>query len=530
MLYAFSIEPSSSLNTQTSIWHTLAVLCAGLLSLAAYKNYKNCTKTNITAKQESPKENISKFQIIKWAALSAIACTTMIAATYLIAGEIGSSPLAWTGPFGLYLLAFAIAFTGIIKKESLHWITLPTVLFAIIYFTISNQLQFKTMGNPAIRGELLIALLNATFFACLLALSVLHYNKPKQRFDIYYITLAIGGTIGGILSTFVIPNILHNPIEFPSLLIITCLIGITHITKIGWHGIVLGTSTLLIPLLLNTAPTRPDYTITNTRDIHGHLTIQKNPEGGGNAVRISSHSTLHGSQYSFKKEIPTTYYSKSSPVGRLFENRNDQPLRVGIIGLGAGTIAAYATEKDHFTFWDIDPKAIKIAQEDFTYVKDSPGKIELIEEDGRIGLQKSQEDFDILIVDAYTGDAIPPQLLTKEGLEIYKNRLEKRNGRLLIHHSTRYSNYDQVLTNTASSIGLQALHIESAPTYNDWDASTTKYTLIAKGPVEELLESVKSQEKLPRDIYHLDPKPHPIRTDQYNSLLHVLSPAKLLKH
>ena len=159
-------------------------------------------------------------------------------------------------------------------------------------------------------------------------------------------------------------------------------------------------------------------------------------------------------------------------------------MHVGVIGLGAGTLAAYSRKEDVYDFWDIDPKVIRIARDYFTYLADSPGQINVACRDGRKAIEESQSDYDVLVVDALTGDGIPFHLLTREALAAYQSRLAARKGLLLVNAGSRYSRLFPVVDATARTLGSTTLDvvtdISGSTTDRDWDPTHTEYLIISQ--------------------------------------------------
>jgi hypothetical protein len=157
-------------------------------------------------------------------------------------------------------------------------------------------------------------------------------------------------------------------------------------------------------------------------------------------------------------------------------------MSVGVIGLGAGTLAAYARKDDVYDFWDIDPKVIRVATNTFTYVAEALGRVNLILRDGRKALEESKGDYDLLVIDAFTGDGVPAHLLTREAISIYLRRLNARHGLLVVHASARYSRFFPVVEATARSLGYSAVDVttnisDSTPD-RDWDPTPTEYIIV----------------------------------------------------
>ncbi len=232
--------------------------------------------------------------------------------------------------------------------------------------------------------------------------------------------------------------------------------------------------------------------VLHLRDLYGHINVQTDTR----FTVLSSDTTKMGSQLTFTdaaRRRPTLYYTESGGGGRTLErlNATHPEMKVGIIGLGSGTLAAYARGGDTYDFFDIDPKSIRVAQENFTYLVDARSvgaKINLIQRDGRKALDESKTNYDVIVIDAFTGDGVPSHLLTREAMGIYARRLAAKNGILIVHASMRYSRYYPVIEATARSLNLSAIGVHTvikndvteSGKERDWDPTDTDYIIISK--------------------------------------------------
>jgi len=227
--------------------------------------------------------------------------------------------------------------------------------------------------------------------------------------------------------------------------------------------------------------------IRRFRNIYGCASL-RSEEGG---LVLSNETTTHGTQIVTNAEArrrPTLYYTESSGVGRVVEETQKlhTAIRIGVVGLGVGTLAAYARPDDDIDFWDIDPKAIRIAREFFSFIADCSGRTHIEEADGRQGLAAAKTDYDVIVIDAFCGDAIPAHLLTREALALYFRRLEQRQGLLLIHASNRYSTVFPVVGATARTLELSAVNvvttISKTTDTRDWDSVgiPTQYIIVCR--------------------------------------------------
>jgi hypothetical protein len=235
---------------------------------------------------------------------------------------------------------------------------------------------------------------------------------------------------------------------------------------------------------------------------------------------LSSETTTHGTQIVTTPEArrrPTLYYTESTGLGRVIEEtqRAHPSINLGVVGLGAGTLAAYARPTDSVDFWDIDPKAIRIAHDFFTFVSDSPGQIRITQTDGRKGLEATPTDYDVIVIDAFSGDGIPAHLLTREALAMYFRRLERRFGVLAIHITNRYSTFFPIVGATAHTLGWSALNvvteISKTAEARDWDCTQTQYILVClPAQLRQISEWLPAEEdggRVKRFVTAYDPEP-----------------------
>jgi hypothetical protein len=197
------------------------------------------------------------------------------------------------------------------------------------------------------------------------------------------------------------------------------------------------------------------------RNTYGTLIIRQYPTW----LSLSNESTLHGEQLNDPKfrRTPTTYYTRGSAAGIVLNalREKQKNLRVGAVGLGTGTLAAYGRRGDRFTFWDVNPLAIKLSQGNFTYLKNSEAKIDIVQADGRLGLAARPDKFDTIIIDAFAGDSVPPHLLTREAVSTYLSHLD--HGILVVHISCRNFDLFPVVAGSAHLPGWNCLLINSNP-------------------------------------------------------------------
>ena len=482
LLYPLVIERRVGLSDQMFVWHGLLGVLAALTAAAGIAALR-CAGAAPPA-PEPAAEPIGFRRIATWVGLSAATCLGMLGATHHLAAEIGSGPPAWVGPFGAYLLSYLVVFSGIWQPRfnlvSLGWLAI----------SLSGFMLTKGVSDATVNGPTALWLLSLTAAGSFFGNGLLHESRPRERFDLFYLSAAAGGVAGGLLATFAAPVLFLRPSEF---LAVSCGLLMLGLVRLVDRRQVLVVAVALVivaaPVIgLDWQQTRRDEAgalrVRRFRNLYG-CSLLRYEEGG---LVLFNETTSHGSQLTASaasRTRPTLYYTESSGVGRVIEElqKSRPAIAVGVIGLGAGTLAAYARPADTMTFWDIDPKAIRIARDFFTFVPDSPGKKILLERrDGRKGLEASRDDFDLIVVDAFTGDGVPPHLLTREAFAAYFARLEKRDGILAIHATNRYANFFPIVGATAHSLGWSSLRvgtrIEHTTQTRDWDCTETRYLLV----------------------------------------------------
>jgi len=484
LLYPFLVETNLRLSEQAFYWHALLFIVTGLLAAAGFV-LKQSTEDASAEPAPEPAATVPLGTAALWLWLSALTCIGMLGATYHIAAEIGSNPVAWVGPFGVYLLSFAFTFSGRWRR----WMTLTTIVLLAI--SLTGFMVTKGFTAKTVNAERLLWLVLLTAAGSFLGNAIIHSLRPAERFERFYLFLAAGGVLGGLISAVVIPRLLSQPIEFELASVALLATGMIWLTDRRDPATITVTACVLLAPVLGLGFSQSaqeaidNSRVRHVRDLYGHIMIKTD----NRSVVLSSDTTTHGTQITTDattRRHPTLYYSESSGVGRVIQKlQADRPqMTVGVIGLGAGTLAAYARKDDVYDFWDIDPKAVRVARENFTYVAESPGKIAIIQCDGRKGLQESKTNYDVLVIDAFTGDGVPAHLLTREAMTVYLRRLAVKNGVLLVHASTRYSTLFPVVEATARTLGCSSIDVNTdiseSGADRDWDPTHTEYIIACR--------------------------------------------------
>ena len=461
--YAFLIEPNYGLRIQSLVWsgayivYVLFVLLTWL-KIKPNKEYRKPAETS--SETVSPKP-LKQTLYLPWILLSALPSAFLMATTNYLTLEVGSFPFVWVIPLALYLGSFIVTCRthgGVPGFLKLFWLELLLAAFAL--YLLGSGMW------PVLLCQLCI------FFAiCIVAHGTLYELRPPgSHLTHFYLSSAFGGWIGGAFVCLVAPHVFRGLFEYPLSLILFAALFWWQRDKaftnfwpeasrfVAWSRMfVIGI--LVFPIAGWITASVYKSTIFRYRNFYGiYRIVDQSPEKSSMAVRQLVHgSTLHGSQFldpSIRLE-PTSYYYRGGAIYEVYE-LVPSPRRMAVIGLGSGTISTYARKGDLLFYYEIDPDNEKIAREWFTYLKECKGSIRVIEGDGRLSMQARKADkmkYDIITIDAFTGDGIPTHLLTREAIGVYLDRLGE-NGIILFHISNRYYDLRPVLKSTASSLGL----------------------------------------------------------------------------
>lgn len=472
--YAFIVEPWFGVKTQTLLWMVFYIVFILLMALTRYvlrippKSEQSSFKKPYEESLQKP-PGYSKYGT--WLLLSSLPSALLLAVTNFVSMEIGSFPMIWVIPLSLYLLSFVVTFRtkgGVPRLLQVFW--LEVLLLAFVFYFVSS-LSFYT-----IFGCFLVFCL-----ICISAHGKLYETRPPTRWlTNFYLTTAVGGFLGGASVSLLTPLIFNRYLEYPILLL--CLLAI-----LGWSrdvsfkqfwvkasrvlvvGRVIMLAMLLFIIGLEAMPSSRESVKYRHRNFYGTYRIfdirPSDPHFGG--LRILAHGkTMHGAQLLDPdlQSTPVAYYFKGGGISDVYEMM-PKSRRMAVIGLGAGVVCTYAEQGENLTFFEIDPDNYHIAKNWFTYLNQCKGNVNVIHGDGRLSLQKVVKDgsrYDIIFVDAFSGDGIPFHLLTQEAMEIYLNGLAQ-DGVILFNISNRYYHLRPVIKATASMLNLSGVVNNMAP-------------------------------------------------------------------
>jgi SAM-dependent methyltransferase len=486
--YPFLLEPWVATRMQAWGWSLGYALFVGLASAAAFASLKGIRAGSgaiapasdpLVAGTAAPAPTLAR-QIL-WCALAAAGSLLLLAVSNHITQNVAAVPLLWIVPLTLYLLTFILCFdgTGWYKRDTI--LAMASAALGVMAWTFADPSLAHALQIQI--GVFCVGL----FLACMFCHGELARMKPAPaHLTRFYLMVALGGAVGSAVVGIVAPLVLPADFELAGALVFCALLLLWQVRSEPAVFGVFGLLSLFVTVGCGVWAVHEFYasTIVVARNFYGVLRVQ---EAGGGAERrrqLIHGNILHGRQYiqADLKSQATTYYTASSGVGRLIESMHPRrdPIRVGIIGLGAGTLAVYGSKGDTYRFYDINPGVIAIAQRDFSFLKDSDATIELPLGDARLKLEReAPQNFDVLAVDAFSSDAIPVHLITREAVQVYLRHM-KPNGVIAFHVTNRFLDLVPVVEGIGNALGLQALWISDEG--KDPLANSSSWVLLAKDP------------------------------------------------
>jgi hypothetical protein len=475
--YPAIIEPNLSLATQRALWAAGFVLYA-IVAVGVYgRSVKSSQLVSIDAFAPAPEatDKVMVKQRWMWFVLPMGASMHLAAVTSHLSQDIAAIPLLWVLPLGVYLLTFIVAF----EIPWLYQRSLVSRLMIVMLAALGYALTRVDTKLPV--GIAVLFYLVEVFVTCWFCHAETYRLRPASaaRSTAFYLTIAAGGVAGTFLVAIASPLVFRANYDLALAFFATAVLGTLVTWSEGWSQRALWVTASVL-LFWTTVALRVQFgrnALMRTRNFYGSLRVTTSDyENGGDQnldvspgtgpVRVLMNGRIrHGMQMMADAEhrkTPTTYYGEDSGVGIALRSCCEgRPKRIGVIGLGVGTLAAYGQPGDSVTFYEINPLVEPIAQNLFTYLRESAAQVFVVSGDGRLALQHAPpQRFDVLVVDAFTGDAIPLHLLTREAMEVYLRQLAP-GAVIAFHVSNSYVDLAPEIARVADSEGLQAQVVES---------------------------------------------------------------------
>ena len=494
--YPFLVEPLLALENQIAVWsgaYLAFVVCSGWSAVrAGLWRGAELRPAEDGAAPDSSREGVltagiselhdeppTATTVLLWLGLSAMGSAMLLATTNQMCQDVAAVPFLWILPLAIYLLTFILCF-GHESRYDRRWFGL------LVGVMVPLALVMMVLGPEAPLVNHLVVYSLTLFACCMVCHGELVKTKPHPRhLTLFYLTVAAGGALGGVAVALIAPQVFTGFWEFPA-----AMAGSAALTLVAWYrarawkpylnrpywilapmtGMAFAVVTSLILIAVGTG----HEAVVRSRNFYGVLRLTRESYGDQDErLVLTNGRVLHGSQFveEEKRSWPTAYYGRQSAIGlamehhprRLAAQSEERRLRVGVVGLGAGTIAALARPGDYIRFYEINPDVVTIAERYFTFLKDTPAVVEVVTGDARVQMEaevarNQPQSFDILAVDAFSSEAIPIHLLTRECLDTYWWHV-RPEGLLLFHISNESLNLEPVVRGLARQSNRRALYI-----------------------------------------------------------------------
>ncbi len=475
--YPVLIEPLLTLRHQAVMWSAGFAAFTLLCNWTGWKSVTAAAPANQPARadaEDEPAGDPPTWTLrLFWVALAACPSTLLLALTGHMTMDLAPMPFLWVLPLAIYLLSFILCFDAsrwYLRKTFL--VLLPVALAATAWLMDKSPADLPNVFLP------IVAFSAAFFVCCMVCHGELARLKPHPRYLTgYFLMLAVGGAIGGIFVALISPAIFNSYYEFPISIGLCGLLAVAVLFRekawafrrdlLGWPAIVIFTLTaLLVGYLGRMMRDSVKDSLFAGRNFYGGLKVQQYGKYyDWEGYRSLVHGSInHGEQYTHpaRRKMPVTYYCADTGIGRYMAARViGSPQRVALIGLGTGTLAAYARPGDFYRYYEINPMVPIIANTFFTYLKDADAQVDIRMGDARLSLERQEpQNYDLIAVDAFSSDSIPVHLLTREALQLYFRHLTPQ-GVLAVHISNRYINLEPVLERGAVALGKTARVFET---------------------------------------------------------------------
>lgn len=505
--YPFIFEPLLPLKTQAAGWagiYALFALVCGWCAVSTLRSAKPAAaieparETAATAETDKTGGPPGRRLRSLWVVLAACGSALLLATTNQLTQDVSVVPFLWLLPLGLYLLSFILCFAGE------RWYTRPTWLVFLAFACAG--VCYSLYGNVQVPMLLQLLIYPLTLFiACMVCHGELAKHKPPPKhLTGFYVLVSAGGALGGALVAVAAPLALNGPWEYPLAWLLLCAVMLVILAREEKAILRPGKYRLAMVLLLalyagfvyalyGNYKEETASMLAMGRNFYGTLKVYESDYGGSGTLMLMHGQIDHGFQFvpgDPRRCLPVSYYGPGTGAGvavaamRRLAAAQRRPLRMGLVGLGAGIMAAWGRAGDRLTFYELNPLVLRFNNEYFSYIRDSPSDINLVMGDARLSLESEAalagapqkhltldtliseappartQPLDLLALDAFNGDAVPLHLLTREAFDIYFKRL-RPGGVLAVHVSNQYLDLQPLVHGLALERGKKAVVIEN---------------------------------------------------------------------
>jgi hypothetical protein len=490
------------------VYGGFAVLCAAVGLMSA-------NGATVHEQAASRRGSVALADQLLWLGLSAMGSVMLLAVTNHITQNISSVPFLWVLPLALYLVTFILAF------DHPRWYVRPFFVASLLALVPAMAYYVPSLDLRVAAPLYLVGL----FFTCMFCHGELARAKPDpSHLTRFYLMISLGGALGAALVAIVAPLVLHGYFELGiTLLVLSVIIAMRLERPALWGGVAVAVATTVFVVHGMYGYTQGMRVME--RDFYGVVRTADHPDPV--PYRSMYHGgIMHGGQLlgdSFRN-TPADYFGPTSGYGRVFTSLHEMAprhkLAVGVIGLGAGVIAAWMQPGERLVFYEISPRVVDIARREFTFLSDTSAKTEIILGDGRLSLEREPpRGYDVLGIDAFSGDSIPMHLVTREAMALYVKHI-KPDGVIVFQATNRYIDLLPVVKRLAAEFGMEAVNVSDSPDATEgpeyWYSATDQVLvtrnrkLLGWPRIDEVSDEIEDRASLPTF------------TDSHHNLLRIL--------
>ena len=497
LTYPTLVEPRLALTSQARLWSVAFGVFAAVCIWAGYisREGKDAAQPE-AADVDAPKPAWTT--ILLWISLAACASALLLATTSHLTQNVAPIPMLWIAPLSLYLLSFILSFES--DKIYQRWLFLPFGVTSLLLFArgmskFEDNADVLSLWTPGQGPGLIWLLCGALFICCMVCHGELAKRKPHPRYlTQYFLMVSVGGAIGGLFVAFLAPRIFNSFLEMP-IAVAACGVLIAVVLwndeegkpRPWWVRVPLALGAIAVAVYLGRLERtdNQDYYLT-ARNFYGVLRIRDDAaDGNSPAQRVLIHGTInHGTEVKLPNSgrLPTSYFGRTSGISRAIRMKQEKgPIRMGVLGLGAGVTATLANQGDTLHYYEINQLVFDIAQKEFNFWKACPADKKLFLGDGRLVLEAMpDENLDFLAMDAFSSDSVPMHLLTVDAYKTYARHL-KHDGYLAVNISNRYLDLEPVVTEAAKALGFGGI-VVSDDTYEQPYYTGNTWVIMTRAP------------------------------------------------
>ncbi len=519
LAYPLLIEPALGTRAQILVWSVgygiFALLCGASTWLS-----RGLRPTIEVLPVE--RQRVAARQKAEWFLLAACGSMLLLSVTNHLDENVAAVPLLWVLPLSVYLLSFILTFGAANIYRRALWMRLLAFTLGILGYAIYN-----INAVEALQVSLPVYLVGLGI-CCIFCHGELNRLRPNPaNLTTFYLIIATGGAAGAIFVGLLAPVLFAGIYDLPTTLIVTSLLALwitwperVWALRVLWCAV----TVCMIAVAATNVEGYHQDALSLRRSFYGSLRVLQTPNVGPDQQRQLFHGTIeHGSEFLLpsRQRRPTTYYGPESGIGILLRECYAPPAHVAVVGLGAGTIAAYGRTGDDYRFFEINSQVVDMAESLFFYLRQTGARHEITVGDGRLALSEDRSPpYDVIALDAFSGDAIPVHLLTREAMTLYLRHL-KSSGTIAFHVSNDFLDLAPVVNQLAETAGLKAVLVHNHKNDDegvlpaDWVLVTNNNAVLTNPGIALHEQPISKRSDLR------------VWTDDYNGLFSVIKTPKL---